>query len=100
MFRKDAIYRRMKHYARESGRSQVKIAELERRWNTTEAALAALEATWAQVRWSASVCSGVYVLFHLKVLGTIRSLAKPEDLPDVDVDTHGARHCLFSNSAV
>ncbi|EKM54415.1 uncharacterized protein PHACADRAFT_258246 [Phanerochaete carnosa HHB-10118-sp] len=70
MFRKDAIYRRMKHYSRENDRRQVKIAELERRRNTTEAALAALEATWAQV------------------LGTIRSLAKSEDLPDVDVDTH------------
>ena len=50
LFRKDAIYRRMKHYARENERSQVKIAELERRDHTRGAALAALEATWAQVR--------------------------------------------------
>ncbi|GJE95491.1 BRE1-domain-containing protein [Phanerochaete sordida] len=69
MFRKDAIYRRMKHYARENDRSHARIADLERRRNSTEAALAAIEATWAQL------------------LGTIRSLAKREDLPKVDVGT-------------
>ncbi|KAI0789122.1 BRE1 E3 ubiquitin ligase-domain-containing protein [Abortiporus biennis] len=63
MFRKDAIYRRMKHYSRENDRNLSKIAELERRRNTCEAGLAALEACWSQL------------------LGTIRSLARPEDLP-------------------
>lgn len=49
MFRKDAIYRRMKHYSRENERSQARIEELERRRHTCEAGLAALEACWTQV---------------------------------------------------
>ncbi|KIP08412.1 hypothetical protein PHLGIDRAFT_88220 [Phlebiopsis gigantea 11061_1 CR5-6] len=68
-FRKDAIYRRMKHYARENERSQVRIAELERKRNTCEAGLAALEACWAQL------------------IGTVRSLGNSEKLPAVVVDT-------------
>lgn len=40
----------MKHYARENERSQARIAELERKRNTCEAGLAALEACWGQVR--------------------------------------------------
>ncbi|KAF7792349.1 hypothetical protein EIP86_003385 [Pleurotus ostreatoroseus] len=48
MFRKDAIYRRMKHYSRENEKSLAKIAELERRRDTCEAGLAALEACWTQ----------------------------------------------------
>ncbi|THH32505.1 hypothetical protein EUX98_g1696 [Antrodiella citrinella] len=68
-FRKDAIYRRMKHYSRENERSLVKIAELERRRHTCEAGLAALEACWSQI------------------VDTIRSLVRPEDLPPVDVQS-------------
>ncbi|KAH8093847.1 BRE1-domain-containing protein [Cristinia sonorae] len=64
MFRKDAIYRRMKHYSRENERNLVKIAELERRRHTCEAGMAALEACWSQI------------------VGTIKSLVKPENLPE------------------
>ncbi|KAI0093033.1 BRE1-domain-containing protein [Irpex rosettiformis] len=69
LFRKDAIYRQMKHYSRENDRSLAKIAELERRRNTCEAGLAALEACWAQL------------------ISTIRSLAKPDELESIDVST-------------
>ncbi|EMD37345.1 hypothetical protein CERSUDRAFT_105371 [Gelatoporia subvermispora B] len=69
IFRKDAIYRRMKHYSRENERSQARIEELERRRHTCEAGLAALEACWTQI------------------ISTIRLLVKPEDLPSVDVRT-------------
>ncbi|KAK7692778.1 hypothetical protein QCA50_004411 [Cerrena zonata] len=68
-FRKDAIYRRMKHYSRESQRSQSKIAELERRRNTCEAGLAAIEACWSQL------------------LETIHSIVHADDLPPVGVET-------------
>ncbi|OSX66316.1 hypothetical protein POSPLADRAFT_1043769 [Postia placenta MAD-698-R-SB12] len=68
-FRKDAIFRRMKHYAREYERSEARVAELERRRTTCEAGLAALEASWTQF------------------LGTIRLLMKPDDLKPPDVDT-------------
>ncbi|TCD63440.1 E3 ubiquitin-protein ligase bre1 [Steccherinum ochraceum] len=69
MFRKDAIYRRMKHYSRENERSQAKIAELERRRHTCEAGLAALGACWSQI------------------VDTIHSLVRPEDLPPLDIQT-------------
>ncbi|OCH92316.1 BRE1-domain-containing protein [Obba rivulosa] len=69
MFRKDAIYRRMKHYSRENERSQARIAELERRRHTCEAGLAALEACWTQI------------------ISTIRLLVKSEDLPPLNVQT-------------
>ncbi|KAI0328649.1 BRE1-domain-containing protein [Cubamyces sp. BRFM 1775] len=48
LFRKEAIYRRMKHYSREAERSQARVAELERRRTQCEAGLAALEACWTQ----------------------------------------------------
>ncbi|KAH9839472.1 BRE1-domain-containing protein [Rhodofomes roseus] len=70
MFRKDAIYRRMKYYSREWERSEARVAELERRRSTCEAGLAALEACWIQI------------------IGTIRMLVKPDDLPPVDVSPH------------
>ncbi|KAJ7747309.1 BRE1 E3 ubiquitin ligase-domain-containing protein [Mycena metata] len=63
MFRKEAIFRRMRHYSREHDRSQSRIAELERRKNTCEAGLAAMAACWTQL------------------VEAIRLLAKPEDLP-------------------
>jgi hypothetical protein len=49
LFRKEAIFRRMKHYSREHERSQVQIAELEQRKNTCEAGMVAMAACWEQV---------------------------------------------------
>ncbi|GBE81020.1 E3 ubiquitin-protein ligase BRE1 [Sparassis crispa] len=69
MFRKDAIYRRMKYYSREHERSLARVQELERRRSTCETGLAALEACWTQI------------------IGTIRLLARPEDLPPTEVET-------------
>ncbi|KAF9469928.1 BRE1 E3 ubiquitin ligase-domain-containing protein [Collybia nuda] len=68
LFRKEAIFRRMKHYSRENERSQARITELERRKNTCEAGLAAMSACWAQL------------------IETIRLLVKPEYLPGVQED--------------
>jgi E3 ubiquitin-protein ligase BRE1 len=48
-FRKEAIFRRMRHYSRENERSQTRIAELERLKNTYEASLAVMGACWTQV---------------------------------------------------
>ncbi|KAG9127492.1 E3 ubiquitin-protein ligase bre1 [Ceratobasidium sp. 392] len=48
-FRKEAIYRRMRHYARELERAQTTIEELEKRKNVCEAGMAAMEACWNQV---------------------------------------------------
>ncbi|KAI0819960.1 BRE1-domain-containing protein [Trametes gibbosa] len=73
LFRKEAIYRRMKHYSREAERSEVRVAELERRRSQCEAGLAALEACWTQL------------------LGTIRSLVKPEDVPLLQKQSEGVR---------
>ncbi|KAH9892516.1 BRE1-domain-containing protein [Cubamyces lactineus] len=73
LFRKEAIYRRMKHYSREAERSQARVAELERRRTQCEAGLAALEACWTQL------------------IGTIRSLVRPEDLPAVEKESEGIR---------
>ena len=49
LFRKEAIFRRMRHYSRENERSQARIAELERTKRACEAGLAALNACWTQV---------------------------------------------------
>ncbi|KAK1218814.1 E3 ubiquitin-protein ligase bre1 [Marasmius sp. AFHP31] len=49
LFRKEAIYRRMKHYSRECQYSQARIAELEERKVTCEAGLAAMSACWQQL---------------------------------------------------
>ncbi|KAK0485800.1 hypothetical protein IW261DRAFT_1559243 [Armillaria novae-zelandiae] len=65
-FRKEAIYRRMKHYCREYERSKTRIVELERKKNTCETGLAAISACWSQL------------------VETIRLLAKPEDLPSAN----------------
>ncbi|KAI0675260.1 BRE1-domain-containing protein [Trametes maxima] len=73
LFRKEALYRRMKHYSREAEKSQARVAELERRRSQCEAGLAALEACWTQL------------------IGTIRSLVKPEDLPSVRKESEGLR---------
>ncbi|RPD59927.1 BRE1-domain-containing protein [Lentinus tigrinus ALCF2SS1-6] len=71
LFRKEAIFRRMRHYSREAERSQARVADLERRFNTCQAGLAALEACWTQL------------------IGTIRSLVKPEDLPSLEKESEG-----------
>nr|GAT44637.1 allantoicase [Mycena chlorophos] len=63
MFRKEAIFRRMRHYSREYDRSQAHLAELERRKSACEVGLAAMAACWTQL------------------LETIRLVAKPEDVP-------------------
>ncbi|KAF9454051.1 BRE1-domain-containing protein [Macrolepiota fuliginosa MF-IS2] len=78
LFRKEAIFRRMRHYSRENERSQARIVELEQRKNTCEAGYAAIVACWTQL------------------VETIRLLVRPEDLPQVDIDTQDlfdlARH--------
>jgi E3 ubiquitin-protein ligase BRE1 len=48
-FRKEAIFRRMRHYSRENERSQARITELERLKSTYEASLAVMGACWTQV---------------------------------------------------
>ncbi|KAF8070613.1 BRE1 E3 ubiquitin ligase-domain-containing protein [Lyophyllum atratum] len=68
LFRKEAIFRRMRHYAREHDRSQSRVAELERRKQTCEAGLAAMAAVLEPVK-------------------TIRLLVNTEDLPEV-ADEH------------
>ncbi|KAI0697245.1 BRE1-domain-containing protein [Cytidiella melzeri] len=82
LFRKDAIYRQMRHYSRENDRNLAKIADLERRRNTCEAGLAALEACWTQL------------------ISTIRSLVKPDDLGPVDVSTKGINYIYDLTSHV
>ncbi|KAJ6499055.1 BRE1 E3 ubiquitin ligase-domain-containing protein [Mycena sanguinolenta] len=69
MFRKEAIFRRMRHYSREYDRSQSRIAELEQRKSTCEAGLAAMAACWSQL------------------VEAIRLVAKPEDLPQSTPNT-------------
>ncbi|KAJ1304529.1 hypothetical protein OPQ81_005670 [Rhizoctonia solani] len=65
-FRKEALYRRMKHYARELERKQGVADELEKRKNVCEAGMAAMEACWNQL------------------LDTLRSLVRSEKLPPAD----------------
>ncbi|KAA1474225.1 hypothetical protein DENSPDRAFT_873258 [Dentipellis sp. KUC8613] len=48
-FRKEAIFRRMRHYARENSRSQRRIEELEHRKSSYEASLAVIGACWTQL---------------------------------------------------
>ncbi|KIK80873.1 hypothetical protein PAXRUDRAFT_833269 [Paxillus rubicundulus Ve08.2h10] len=69
LFRKDAIFRRMKHYSRENERSQVRIAQLEQRKSTCEAGLVAIAACWEQL------------------VETIRTLAPLDDISDVEFET-------------
>ncbi|KAG8734547.1 E3 ubiquitin-protein ligase bre1 [Ceratobasidium sp. 423] len=65
-FRKEALYRRMRHYARELERTQATASELEKRKNVCEAGMAAMEACWNQL------------------LDTLRSLVRSEKLPPAD----------------
>ncbi|KZP34223.1 BRE1-domain-containing protein [Athelia psychrophila] len=71
LFRKEAIFRRMKHYSREHERSQAQIAQLEKRRSTCEAGMAAMAACWEQL------------------VTAIRTLARPEDLPSAGPNTKG-----------
>jgi E3 ubiquitin-protein ligase BRE1 len=48
-FRKEAIFRRMRHYSRENERSLARISELEHLKSTYEASLAVVGACWTQV---------------------------------------------------
>ncbi|PPR05855.1 hypothetical protein CVT26_010135 [Gymnopilus dilepis] len=66
-YRKEAIYRRMKHYSREHERSQARVQELERYKAHCEAGLAAMTACWSQL------------------IDTIRLIVKSEHLPQVDL---------------
>ncbi|KIJ19161.1 hypothetical protein PAXINDRAFT_166993 [Paxillus involutus ATCC 200175] len=68
-FRKDAIFRRMRHYSRENERSQVRIAQLEQRKSTCEAGLVAIAACWEQL------------------VETIRTLTPLDDISGVEVET-------------
>ncbi|KAG7098761.1 hypothetical protein E1B28_000670 [Marasmius oreades] len=61
LFRKEAIYRRMKHYSRECEYNQARIAELEERKVTCEAGLAAMSACWQLL------------------MDTLRSMVDPDD---------------------
>ncbi|KAG6866699.1 hypothetical protein C0991_011358 [Blastosporella zonata] len=65
LFRKEAIYRRMKQYSRENERFQSRIEDLEKRKLSCEAGLAAMTACWNQL------------------VNTIRLFVKAEELPQV-----------------
>ncbi|KAH7911989.1 BRE1 E3 ubiquitin ligase-domain-containing protein [Hygrophoropsis aurantiaca] len=69
LFRKEAIFRRMKHYSRENERSQTRIAQLEQRKTTCEAGLLAIAACWEQL------------------VDAIRTLAPPDQLSTVELQT-------------
>ncbi|KDQ21297.1 hypothetical protein BOTBODRAFT_122988 [Botryobasidium botryosum FD-172 SS1] len=66
LFRKEAIYRRMRYYARESERYQEEVDGLNRRRATCEAGIAAIEACWNQL------------------IEQLRLLVKPDTLPPPD----------------
>ncbi|KAG8213579.1 BRE1 E3 ubiquitin ligase-domain-containing protein [Butyriboletus roseoflavus] len=69
LFRKDALFRRMRHYARENEKSQARIAQLEQRKSTCEAGLVAIAACWEQL------------------VDTIRTLTAQDDMPNVVIET-------------
>ncbi|KAG2106518.1 BRE1 E3 ubiquitin ligase-domain-containing protein [Suillus cothurnatus] len=69
LFRKEAIFRRMKHYSRENERNQARIAQLEQRRSSCEAGLVAIAACWKQL------------------VDTVQTLTPQEELPAVEVDT-------------
>ncbi|KAG1771722.1 BRE1 E3 ubiquitin ligase-domain-containing protein [Suillus occidentalis] len=69
LFRKEAIFRRMKHYSRENERNQARITQLEQRRSSCEAGLVAIAACWKQL------------------VDTIQTLTPPDELSVVEVDT-------------
>ncbi|KAJ8469163.1 hypothetical protein ONZ45_g16987 [Pleurotus djamor] len=81
MFRKEAIYRKMKHYARENDRSQARITELERRKRSCEVGLAVMSACWSQL------------------VDTIRSLTSSDDIPDIHVNSEKLFNITAKSSA-
>ena len=68
MFRKEAIFRRMKYYSRESERCQSRIAELERQKSRCEAGLAAMETCWQQVEKTSTAYTFDHQLICLQSL--------------------------------
>ena len=84
----------MKHYSRENERNLAKIAELERRKHSCEAGVAALEACWAQVCRNASR-SYKPAPYTLQLVDTIKSLTKPEDMPQATVQSEGQYHLFL-----
>ncbi|KDQ57820.1 hypothetical protein JAAARDRAFT_178316 [Jaapia argillacea MUCL 33604] len=69
LFRKEAIFRRMKHYSRECERSQSRIAQLEQRRAVCEAGLTAMQACWQQL------------------VESMRVLGSPNTSPKVNTDS-------------
>ncbi|OAX40089.1 hypothetical protein K503DRAFT_25017 [Rhizopogon vinicolor AM-OR11-026] len=69
LFRKEAIFRRMKHYSRENDRNQTRIAQLEQRRSSCEAGLVAIATCWKQL------------------VDTIQTLTPTEELSAVEVNT-------------
>ncbi|KAH9929494.1 BRE1-domain-containing protein [Epithele typhae] len=82
LFRKEAIFRRMKHYSREADRKQARVQELEKQIHTCRVGVAAIEACWTQL------------------LGTIRTLVKPEDLPSLEKESEGESFSGIYNLAL
>ncbi|KAL1704896.1 hypothetical protein EV121DRAFT_204769 [Schizophyllum commune] len=81
-FRKEALYRRMKHYSREHERAQQRIANLERGRSRAEAGVAAISACWSQVRvWPACVF-GPSPDVYSDVSELIEQLLEDEDVPE------------------
>ncbi|KAL1728810.1 hypothetical protein EV714DRAFT_214338 [Schizophyllum commune] len=82
-FRKEALYRRMKHYSREHERAQQRIANLERGRSRAEAGVAAICACWSQVPgvWPACVF-GTSPDVYSDVSELIEQLLEDEDVPE------------------
>jgi E3 ubiquitin-protein ligase BRE1 len=87
-FRKEAIFRRMRHYSRENERSQARISELEHLKSTYEASLAVMGACWTQVCQAFCSFAGCSHTSS-KLIDTIRAHVKPDLSPPSDEDTEG-----------
>ncbi|KZO98929.1 hypothetical protein CALVIDRAFT_427721 [Calocera viscosa TUFC12733] len=49
LFQKEALWRQMRQYCRDKERAERKVTELQRKQEVTEAAMAAMEATWIEL---------------------------------------------------
>ncbi|KZT57753.1 hypothetical protein CALCODRAFT_270194 [Calocera cornea HHB12733] len=49
LFQKEALWRQMRQYSRDKERAERKVVELQRKQEATEAAMAAMEATWTEL---------------------------------------------------
>jgi E3 ubiquitin-protein ligase BRE1 len=87
-FRKEAIFRRMKHYSRENERAQDTITELEKRRHALEANVAAIGACWEKV-YLCSVCNSCMRADGRQLVQEVRLLVKPETLPAAEELTRG-----------